>query len=255
MQAIKFITLMIAIFIGGEVFAEQESGIPVPYPLQRYQLLMEKSPFIREAPGGEISSQGFSKDLVITGHFCIGGVIFLNVLDKKTQTRMSLSSEERDPAHLKVVSLHGNDDPFKVEAVIRSGNEVATITFDRSATTIKNTGKQTAVLDGSRQSKLAKALKPPVMEDGKNAPLPVALMDLDTDKSLTDDRKALFENLKKEFLDKVGQANEDPTSPEYMERWRVARRELDASFKAMFGVADFQARQREANARDGTLTQ
>lgn len=132
------------IFMGSlSVFAMMGHAetISPSYPLARYEALMEKSPFVKEAPFASMHGSRVGEDLIITGHFRIGEVIYVNVLNKKTQERMSLSSEEKNSANPKVLSLSDENDPYKVNAVIQVGGETASIGFERPAPP-KAAGKQ-----------------------------------------------------------------------------------------------------------------
>ena len=110
------------------------SAIPQEYPLGRYRQILDKSAFVRET-AAEVApaAPNFAQDYIMTGHFRLGETIFVNVLNKKTQERMTLSSAEQDSSRPRVISLTSDEDPYGVKAVIQLGLQTGTINFDRPA--------------------------------------------------------------------------------------------------------------------------
>ncbi len=58
-------------------------------------------------------------------------------------------------------------------------------------------------------------------------------------------RQAAVESLRDHFVTEVGGANQDPSDPAYLERWRTAQSRSDQSFKAFFGTSAFLILERE----------
>ena len=119
----------------GLLKAENDPAQFSGYPLERYQAILEKSPFAKEAPI-EISPAGplFGQDLVLTGHYKLGEVLYAMILNKKTQERLTASSVETQADRPRVVSFVIADDPAKSTAVIQLGVEKASLSFEKAQT-------------------------------------------------------------------------------------------------------------------------
>jgi hypothetical protein len=136
-RSVRLIGRQISAFVSGAVLStgllsadndlEQLAG----YPLERYHMVLEKSPFAKEAvleasPTGPL----FGQDLVLTGHFALGDVLYAVILNKKTQERLTASSDETRPDRPRVLSFAIDPDPGKSTAVIQLGQEKASIRFE-----------------------------------------------------------------------------------------------------------------------------
>jgi hypothetical protein len=64
---------------------------------------------------------------------------------------------------------------------------------------------------------------------------PLALLDSETLSGLSEEQVTALNNLRQDFVTAIGGANQDPTSPEYFERWEAARAAIDERFLAQFG--------------------
>lgn len=129
----KFLTFFAGAILGFSLLrAESDPAQLSGYPIERYKAILDKSPFAKETPVEE-SPVGplFGQDLVLTGHFKLGEVLYAVILNKKTQERLTASSEETRADRPKVVSFVIDADPGKSSAVIQLGVEKTTLQFEK----------------------------------------------------------------------------------------------------------------------------
>lgn len=108
------------------------------FPLDRYKVLFERFPFGKEqpaqaAPAPVEQKAGFADDLQMTGHFKIGSILYVNLLNRRTQERIVANSQEGNSDKIKVMSLSTDDDPYNVKALLQWHGESASLGFDRPA--------------------------------------------------------------------------------------------------------------------------
>ena len=67
-------------------------------------------------------------------------------------------------------------------------------------------------------------------------PIPLVFQPLDPDTlKLNDQQKVLLERLRQTFVQEIGGANQNPTDPQYLERWEQAQMAADSQLKTVFG--------------------
>lgn len=123
--------VFLAVFSAGLLHADNDLEQLAGYPLERYRVVLDKSPFAKEAvleasPTGPL----FGQDLVLTGHFALGEVLYAVILNKKTQERLTVSSDETRPDRPKVLSFAIDPEPGKSAALIQLGQETASVRFE-----------------------------------------------------------------------------------------------------------------------------
>ena len=58
--------------------------------------------------------------------------------------------------------------------------------------------------------------------------------------NLNEQQMQVVQELRQEFLDEIGGANQDPADPAYRERWLKAQPEMDDNLRGMLGIAVFE---------------
>lgn len=103
------------------------------YPLERYQQILEKSPFAKEtvAPPTE-QGDPFGSEFAIVAHYQVGEETFVVLLNRKSQLSITARSSETDASRIKIVSLQADQDPRKGSAVIQQHGRTATVFFDKN---------------------------------------------------------------------------------------------------------------------------
>jgi hypothetical protein len=84
--------------------------------------------------------------------------------------------------------------------------------------------------------------------------LPLVLVQPDSGTHLSDSQLADLETLRAQFAEAVGGPNQDPSDPQYLERWKAARTEFDARVKAWLGSSVYIALERAASAESVRMT-
>ncbi|HWB58229.1 MAG TPA: hypothetical protein VG733_02005 [Chthoniobacteraceae bacterium] len=105
--------------------ASDDDAIPKGYPMNRYALLWEHSPFIVASAEQEAPPPSFAQNLVLGG---VGDVV--TVVNRTTQERFTVDTKPNEQG-IKVVSVQMDDDPLKTKVTLQKGAETATISFDR----------------------------------------------------------------------------------------------------------------------------
>lgn len=88
--------------------------------------------------------------------------------------------------------------------------------------------------------------------------LPLALQPIDpTALNLTSEQLKVINDVRQNFMDEVGGANQDPNDPAYLKRWQQAQPEADGMLRGMLGNAFYQNYQGAAlqNSQNLTATQ
>lgn len=128
--------LPVLIFFGVYVFtslayALESPLIPERQSFDRYAYLLEKSPFAQAAPLQEATpKENFTKNFVLVSHYRVGGVLYVNLMQRDDQTRVVATSTGDLASGIKVVSLTEADSPWQVKAVIELNGEEGTVAFD-----------------------------------------------------------------------------------------------------------------------------
>ena len=88
-------------------------------------------------------------------------------------------------------------------------------------------------LQSSRQNQ-------PSQQQGKPVSQPLVLQDVDLSAlNLTEEQRQAVGNIRQDFLQQVGGANQNPNDPAYLARWQQAQSAADGMLQAILGVNDF----------------
>ncbi len=79
------------------------------------------------------------------------------------------------------------------------------------------------------------------------AAVPVAFVAPDSAEPAAENKERLVEKLQDDFVEAIGGPDQNPADPAYLDRWKQARVDSDAQFKALFGWQAFLARERQMN--------
>ncbi|MEI6561756.1 MAG: hypothetical protein WCO68_06705 [Verrucomicrobiota bacterium] len=113
------------------------SLLPAAMPLERYQMLIERSPFAvatETAPPPAVDVAGFAKDLVLTGAARLSSGEYYITISSKDQNqaqRFGLKSGETYNG-ISVVSVAWSDAIGKTKVTLKNGNEFGVIGFDEA---------------------------------------------------------------------------------------------------------------------------
>ncbi|MGC1479877.1 MAG: hypothetical protein WA771_05210 [Chthoniobacterales bacterium] len=116
----------VAVAAEGEVFA------PPVYPIERYEHIWEKSPFVVETQVIE-QSEGLGKRFSLTGLGSVGEKPVAFLLDRGSLERFSVALDEDPKNGVELVSIQLDSDPRESTATIRVGAEQAEIQYDPAA--------------------------------------------------------------------------------------------------------------------------
>ena len=107
------------------------NAIPQGFGIKRYEALWKRSPFTLESVVPELQ-KGFAADLMLVGTFSIGPRNYVTVVNSKTAQRF-LVSETLNSNGILLVSIEKNEDPTKVTATLKKGEETSIVKFDPAA--------------------------------------------------------------------------------------------------------------------------
>jgi len=104
---------------------------PATHPVERYQHIWEKSPFVTEAPVVR-ESGGLAQRFLLTGVASLQNQPVIFVLDRQSLSRLVVTGV-RNQQGLELVSVESQTDPKQSCATIRLGTEQAVIRYDPAA--------------------------------------------------------------------------------------------------------------------------
>lgn len=87
------------------------------------------------------------------------------------------------------------------------------------------------------------AAPPPIVAPTGNVAIPVAFQPLPQDAKLTEPQRQRLAAIQDEFVKNIGGSDQEPDSPDYRARWRLAQWTADQQYRALFGVQAFLQRQ------------
>lgn len=103
-----------------------------PYPLDRYQPLLELNPFTLITPENE-STPNFAQNLSLLGIMRSGGKVTALLFDSETRTRFTVSEDPDPTTGLRIESSTLANRPDEVTLQLAKGSERATVRFNRDA--------------------------------------------------------------------------------------------------------------------------
>ena len=110
------------------------ASLPVALPLERYQALLEHSPFAlasQAAPTAPVAVAGFAKDLVLTGAARLARGEFITLASRDQTQRFSLKSGETYNG-ISLVSVTWSDAVGKTKVTLKCGSEFGVVGFDEA---------------------------------------------------------------------------------------------------------------------------
>lgn len=111
--------------------AAGDDAVPKGYPVERYAVLWEHSPFTMVSTAPMAPQAGFAQNLAVVGIAKFGDHNLVTLVDRKSMERMTIDTDA-DAHGIKVVSVETDPDPLKTKVTIQKGSEVATVGFDKS---------------------------------------------------------------------------------------------------------------------------
>ncbi len=133
-RLLPVISSAVVMALSGQILpaAESEGAFkPAAHPVERYQHIWEKSPFVTEAPVIQ-ESGGLAQRFALTGVASLQNQPMVFVLDRQSLSRLVVTSV-RNQQGLELVSVEGQGDPKQSTAIIRLGTEQAVIRYDLAA--------------------------------------------------------------------------------------------------------------------------
>ena len=165
----------------------------------------------------------------------LGGVIIL-LLSAKTQT----SSREPDREKIATGSaggtgLTGNPIGSDDQASVKSNESSTTGDSSGDFSGIKST------LDPALASAIPTPNSTPEPQQEPSIPLPLVFQSIDPQRlSVTPDQQKVITRLKQKFLDMIGGADQDPSDPQYLQRWQQAQPSINEELELQLGQEFFQ---------------
>ncbi len=113
--------------------ADFDDGLVAPaFPLSRYEMLWERSPFQLESIAPPEMSEGLAQRYALTGIAEINGEPIVFVMERATQNRVMVRSDSEN-GDLSLVQVDVQAKYGESTATVRSGAEVGVVKFDATA--------------------------------------------------------------------------------------------------------------------------
>jgi hypothetical protein len=110
------------------------ADIPQSFPANRYDKLIEKSPFAPATPVADPNEvAGFAQNLYVTGIGKIGNQDCVYIASRADdKARYTLFSGEEGPQGMKIERINYSNDIGRTKVTIRKGGDSATLQFDQA---------------------------------------------------------------------------------------------------------------------------
>jgi len=133
MKLVSHAALGILLLLHTQGIAAVSTALPIPLLLERYQAMLEHSPFAvaSQAPAAPVAAAGFAKDLVLTGAARLGDGDFVTITTRDQTQRFSIKSGETYNG-ISVVSVAWSDAVGKTKVTLQCGSEFGVIGFDEA---------------------------------------------------------------------------------------------------------------------------
>jgi hypothetical protein len=152
-------------------------GLPVATPLDRYQPMLDQSPFAlatqAATPPPVTDNDGFAKDLVLIGVARLTAGEFVSISSRDQTQRFALSSGESYNG-ITVASVAWSDAMGKTKVTLKKGSEYGVIGFDEALLAAATKGP--AVPPGANGQPVAPGGQAPNINRGNNLRPPNAQM-------------------------------------------------------------------------------
>lgn len=126
------------IFCGSVLAADEPPFQPQQAPLERYEMIWKRSPFVVETKVVE-ESAGLAQRFALTGVAVIDGAPVAFLLDRSSLSRMILAPG-RPAGEIELVSVDQQSNARNSSAVIRLGAEQASLRFDSESLNVTAEG-------------------------------------------------------------------------------------------------------------------
>ena len=137
------------------------------FPLSRYEVLWERSPFQLESAAPPVESAGLSQRFALTGLAAINGEPIAFLMDRATQNRLMVRKDGSE-AGVSLVQVDVQKKYTDSTATVRQGAEVGVIRFDASAATAP------PAMQAPVAPPMVRAMPPQVVPGQPVAPVPQA---------------------------------------------------------------------------------
>ena len=121
--------------------------LPVATPLERYQPMLDKSPFAlatqAATPPPVTDTAGFSKDLILIGISRLRGGQFVSIASRDQSQHFSLSNGDSYNG-ITVASVDWSDAVGKTKVTLKQGSEYGVVCFDEALLAASASGGRTA---------------------------------------------------------------------------------------------------------------
>lgn len=130
----KSLGILLLTLFASCVFCSAGSDLPQAFAFQRYEAMVERSPFALATPAAKDPTQNapFAAELYVTGLGRIGNTDCVFIASRDQQRRYTLISGETGPEDLRLRSVEWSDQVGKSRVTISKGEESGVLEFDQA---------------------------------------------------------------------------------------------------------------------------
>jgi hypothetical protein len=113
---------------------ESKASLPGAWPASRFENLIQRSPFAPATPPvAPVVTANFASSLYVSSIAAIGDKYLVTISSREQPNKIFLATGEEGADGLTLVGVEYSDESGKSKAVVKKGDETATLEFDQAA--------------------------------------------------------------------------------------------------------------------------
>lgn len=130
---IAFLVIALGSLDGVSGVTPPSDVLPNAWPPNRFESLIQKSPFAPATPTAAPVAPNFAANLYISSVAAIGEKYLVSVASREQPNKTFISTDEPSPDGLALVSVQYSSEIGKSKVTVKKGGETATLEFDQAA--------------------------------------------------------------------------------------------------------------------------
>lgn len=134
MRAFKVVLLSVALSTASSKAADNPPVIPASWPADRYDKLIQQSPFAPATPVKAPAEPDWATNLYLSSVAAVGDSYLVGIASRENpNSKIFLTSGEPGPENMTLERVDYSAERGKSKAIVRKGDKTATLEFDQMA--------------------------------------------------------------------------------------------------------------------------
>lgn len=112
---------------------ETDPVLPATWPAERFEKLIQQSPFAPATAAVVPNAPGFAANLYVSSVAAIGDKYLVTLASREDPAKIFLTSGEAEPNGISIVDVQYSDEPGKSKVTVKKGSETGVLAFDEVA--------------------------------------------------------------------------------------------------------------------------